>query len=120
MVRFLFYGQPDGDGDVFAPGGQVEICLVSLVSCNLLSQEIKISKKTSKYIKSNKYMKRCYKSFCPVFQEPKGLYESTKFVQLSKLDRNATLEDIKKSIRRDSEKLVANSAIILKKPTLMK
>lgn len=64
VKRFLFYGNADGEGDVYASGGQVEICL-----------------------------------------EPKGLYDSTKTVQLSKLDRNATNEEIKKDIRRDSEKL---------------
>ncbi|XP_055086214.1 structural maintenance of chromosomes flexible hinge domain-containing protein 1 isoform X2 [Periophthalmus magnuspinnatus] len=37
--------------------------------------------------------------------EPKGLYEKTKIISLSKIDRNATDEEIKKNIKNDSAKL---------------
>lgn len=64
VKRFMFYGNHECDGDVFAPGGQVEICL-----------------------------------------EPKGLYDCTKILQLSKIDRSATTSEIKKAIKLDSAKL---------------
>lgn len=64
VKRFMFYGDHDSNEDVFAPGGQMEICL-----------------------------------------EPKGLYDCTKILPLSKLDRGATIVDIKKSIKLDFVKL---------------
>lgn len=62
VVHFLLFG--NYDGDVFATGGQVEICL-----------------------------------------EPKGFYDKTKIILLSKLDRNATVAEIKKNIDSDLAKL---------------
>ncbi|KAM7390298.1 hypothetical protein PAMA_008462 [Pampus argenteus] len=64
VVRFLLYG--NYDGDVFATGGQVEV-------------EV----------------------------EPKELYDTTKTIPISKIDRNATDDAIKKNIESDRAKLPA-------------